>query len=84
MSDELTRKSQECSLIHGTSKGYLECVNEGLSDPYTVGYEKMRPAPSSSIGGIMGFIAVIVIIILIYLSVKAKVNPFDLIMSFFR
>lgn len=65
MSDKLTRKSQECSLEHTTTKGYLGCVNEGLSDPYTIGYEKMRIVPANSIGGIIGIIAVIVIIILI-------------------
>ena len=61
MSDELTRKSQECSLIHGTSKGYLECVNEGLSKPYTVGIEVPR---KQTIGMIFGIIAMVILILL--------------------
>ena len=61
MSDELTRKSQECSLIHGTSKGYLECVNEGLSHPYTVGIEVPR---KQTIGMIFGIIAMVILILL--------------------
>ena len=61
MSDELTRKSQECSLIHGTSNGYLECVNEGLSNPYTVGIEVPR---KQTIGMIFGIIAMVILILL--------------------
>ncbi len=77
-----TRGSQKCSNEpYQTSTGYVECINNGLpSDKkYTIGI-----APSNSIGMILGIVAAIVIILLIILSVKAKVNPFDLIMSFFR
>ena len=77
-----TEESRKCSNEpYQTSTGFVECINKYLptSDKYTIGI-----APSNSIGAIVGFIAAVVIIILIYLSVKAKVNPFDLIMSFFR
>ena len=77
-----TRESQKCSNEpYQTSPGYVECINKDLpsSMKYTFGI-----APSNSIGMILGIVAAIVIILLIILSVKAKVNPFDLIMSFFR
>jgi hypothetical protein len=74
--------TEECALdpnIH-TYGEYTRCLNSKLENPYEIWYE----TPKMNIGAIMGFIAAVVIIILIYLSVKAKVNPFDLIMSFFR
>ena len=60
---------------------YTRCLNSKLSNPYTVGYE--MPI-KQNIGMILGIISEVVVLILIFLSVKAKVNPFDLIMSFFR
>jgi len=77
-----TQGSQKCSNEpYQTSTGYVECINQDLpSDKkYTIGI-----APPNNIGMILGIVAAIVVLILIYLSVKAKVNPFDLIMSFFR
>jgi hypothetical protein len=59
---------------------YTRCLNSKLLNPYTIWYEN----PKMNIGMIIGIIAVIVVLILIFLSIKAKVNPFDLIMSFFR
>jgi hypothetical protein len=75
-----TQGSQKCSnKPYQTSTGYVECINEDLDDSmkYTI-------SPSNSIGAILGVVAVLVVLILIFLSIKAKVNPFDLIMSFFR
>jgi hypothetical protein len=77
-----TQGSQKCSnKPYQTSTGYVECINEDLpaSMKYTTGISQ-----SISIGAIVGIVAVLVVLILIFLSIKAKVNPFDLIMSFFR
>ena len=74
--------TEECALdpnIH-TYGQYTRCLNSKLLNPYTIWYEN----PKMSIGAIVGVVAVIVVLILIFLSIKAKVNPFDLIMSFFR
>lgn len=81
MSRPLT-PSEECALTFPPrSFEYMECLKTKISNPYEIGYEI---TPKMSIGTILGIISAIVIIILIYLSVKAKVNPFDLILSFFR
>ena len=79
MNNNPQRECSEDPNIH-TYGEYTRCLNSKLSNPYEIWYE----TPKMNIGTIMGFIAAVVIIILIYLSVKAKVNPFDLIMSFFR
>ncbi len=74
--------TEQCALdpnIH-TYGEYTRCLNSKLSNPYTIGLE----IPKQSIGMILSIVSVVVVLILIFLSVKAKVNPFDLIMSFFR
>lgn len=74
--------AEECSLTFPPRTfEYMRCLETKISNPYELGFEV---APKTSIGSILGIMAVIVVIILIYLSVKANVNPFDLIMTFFR
>lgn len=81
MSRPLT-PSEECALTFPPrSFEYMECLKTKISNPYDLGYEM---PPKMSIKIILSIIATIVILILIYLSIKAKVNPFDLILSFFR
>ena len=42
--------TEECSLTHErTSKGYIECVNSKLKNPYTIGYEEIKVSPPSNI-----------------------------------
>jgi hypothetical protein len=74
--------TEQCALdpnIH-TYGEYTRCLNSKLMNPYDIWYE----TPKQSMGMILGIVSVVVVLILIFLSVKAKVNPFDLIMSFFR
>ena len=81
MSRPLT-PSEECALTFPPRTfEYMRCLETKISNPHELGYEI---TPKMSMGMILGIILAIVIIAIIILSVKAKVNPFDLIMSFFR
>ena len=79
MNNNPQRQCSEDPNIH-TYGEYTRCLNSKLLNPYTVWYE----TPKQNVGMILGIVAVVVLLILIFLSIKAKMNPFDLIMSFFR
>ncbi len=79
MNNNPQRECAENPNIH-TYGQYIRCLNSKLSNPYTIWYEN----PKQNVGMILGIVAVVVLLILIFLSIKAKMNPFDLIMSFFR
>ena len=80
MNSNPQRECAEDPNIH-TYGEYTRCLNSKLSNPYTVGLEMPL---KQSIETVLTVVVIVVVLILIYLSVKAKVNPFDLIMSFFR
>jgi hypothetical protein len=75
MSRPLT-PSEECALTFPPrSFEYMECLKTKISNPYTLGYELPLPM---NVGAIILIIAIIILIV--YLSVKANLNPLD----FFR
>ena len=79
MNNNPQRECAENPNIH-TYGEYIRCLNSKLSNPYDIWYE----TPKQNMGAIISIVAILVVLILIILSIKAKVNPFDLIMSFFR
>jgi hypothetical protein len=83
MNNNPQRECSENPNIH-TYGEYIRCLNSKISNPYTIGLEV---APPSSIVDIIKYIAigvaVAIVLLIIYFSVKLKISPFDLVKYFF-
>ena len=83
MNNNPQRECSEDPNIH-TYGEYIRCLNSKLSNPYTVGFEVTPPSSIKDILMYMGIgVAVAIILLIIYFSVKLKISPIDLVKYFF-